>query len=310
MKRKLILLIPLLLILSACTSTPIDDLINSSTGRNSTQVSTSEYDSAYQDSQSVAYDGSASLESKNFHKDAEDIIKLVTDQDGIIVSQDYSDYHNYNGDYVGNLLTLNAQIPKDKFQDLFNQIKEKYQLANFNLNSQDVSNEMISQEEQLEELNNRLKEVEEDLKDEDITLEQKQALRAEKNSLEDQIKALENQQDSTNESVAYSNLSISLKEVKYYSSEGLPFWLPFVNIFKGFFQYAAIALFTSLMGVIFVIPFLFILSLTYLLIRRSQFIMFRKLENKISPNRDKKNLTKSDKKSFLKPKIEPNKDDQ
>lgn len=276
-KHKIFLLVASMLTLAGCTemSNTFDSNYSSYQAR-----SNSEY---YKTDQQVTYDAYATFETKNYEKDSKSIMDAITEKGGKIESQNNNLATNYSTDFVGTELSIVAQIPKDNFESLLEQLKKDYTVQSFSLSSQDITDDISSTNETIETLKTRLAEVEEKLKDEKLTFNQKETLETEKQNLEDQIKSMEKQNTNQVESVEYSTLTLNLREVDYYTSEGRPFWLPFLQAFKYFFQFLAWGVLFGLVAAFAVTPFLFVGSLAYLLIRKHQYKMFQKLKAKMDP---------------------------
>lgn len=285
-KKSLFGLAALMVVLAGCDgSLPYSP--PSSTPYNDSAKQYSETSSEYYgEDQQVSYDANGTLETKDYKKDAESVMKLVTDNGGKIQSQNSYHATNYYTDFVGTELSVVAEIPKDKFETVVQALKENYRVQSFNISSRDVTDDIENTGETLEVKKARLDEINKKLEDDNLRFSQREELEADKVALEDEIRSLEEQQSNQNESVEYSTLTLTLREVDYFTSEGLPFWVPFVQVFKYFFNILAWGLVIGLVVALSITPFLFVASLAYLLIRKHQYKMFHKLKQKMGIDKD------------------------
>lgn len=282
MKKKLYLFIGAIFLLTGCSSEYGMPFSTSSYER-----SYDVYESSYSENQLVSYDAYLSMETKQYQEDSKSIVDEIIANGGVIISQN-SDYAtNDYTDFVGSELQLEAQIPKETFEALLEVLKNDYQISSFNLFSRDITNDIASINDELAVLKERLAQVNEDLAKEGLTFSQEQRLKQEQQSLEDQISDYEKQLVEQEHSVEYRYLNLRLSEVDYYRSEGYPTWIPFVRAFKNIFEYIAYGLVAGIVVALAIIPFLFVASLTYLLVRRFQYIMFEKLKRKIEMKSNK-----------------------
>ena len=265
--------------LTACTDDPFSQISPSSS--NSSDYSY-ETESTYNSDQAISYKASVTMESKDFDKDSKDITKLIKDKGGVVLNQANGSTVSQQTDYLGRQLTMDVDIPKDHYQEVTQTLQDTYEVSYFSQESQDLSQDMSEGQDQLQTLKDRLAEVEEELKDKDLSTTEKGALRQEKYSLEDQIKDYQSQQTDRTDSVDYSRISLTLNEVDLYAREGQPAWVPFKRAFSYFFSVLAYSLMIAIVIAIVITPILFVLSLAYLLIRKYQFKMFKKLEAKMA----------------------------
>ena len=279
-KKRLFGLAALILVLAGCDGTLPYTSTNTSYNNTVKQSSESASD-YYSESQHVSYDAYGTLETKNYDKDAESVMKLITDNGGMIQSQDSNHATNYYTDFVGTELSVVAKIPKGNFETVVQALKENYHVQSFNISSRDVTDDIENTGEALEVKKSRLDEINKKLEDDNLRFSEREELEADKIVLEDEIRALEEQQTQQTESVDFSTLTLSLREVDYFTSEGLPFWLPFARVFKSFFFILAWGLLIGLVVALSITPFIFVASLAYLLIRKHQYKMFHKLKNKM-----------------------------
>lgn len=244
---------------------------------------------SYETGQQVSYDGYVSVETKKFDNDSKAILEELKRVGGIIQSQSNQLNENYATKYVGTSSYLTLKIPANKFQDFINYLKDNYELQNININSLDITKDIDETAEELALLKSRLAEVEEKLSETKLTFTQKEDLEQQKRDLEDQIKQIEDEQQTQTTSVEYSTLTLNIISVDYFTREGLPFWIPFTMAFSQFFTYIAEGIVFSITASIAAIPFLFIGGLTYLNIRKQQFLMLNKLKQKIEAEDNPKN---------------------
>ncbi len=259
--------------LTGCEPPSIDNMYNSnssSSSDSSAYKADSNYktEDSYQPQQNVIFNSSLTAETKTYKDDHEKLLNLVKDNKGLIMSQD--SFQNEEPVLKQSFVQTNFKIkvPKDNYSSLVATLKKDFVIASFNENSLDVTDSKLSSEQQIKLLDEEIKAIEEQLEDKDISSEEKTQLRIELRSLKEQKMTISSSLDDTNESIQYSDIDLTLREVPHYSNEKPSIWYNVRQAFSGFIGNAIAVLAYSLLTLVFFIPFIAILAFARLTTRK------------------------------------------
>ena len=225
-------------------------------------------ESGYSSQQQVSYSGSATIESKAYEKDYERFLQSVEAVKGKVTSQSSTQYSDEMSRSVLNQTSITVDVPQEQLQEFIQTIKKDYKVANFSLSSQDQTDTINQDQERLEEVKAEIADLEKKLAEENLPSAEKIAYQDNLRELKAEQRNLEASLNQTQDSVKYSTLDISLKEVKRYYNEKPSVADYFVQAFSGFFTFAIPLFAWSLISLFFVIPYLFVAVFTYVFARK------------------------------------------
>ena len=290
MKKRLTFLLFFLLFLTGCTNDMMP-LPNMSTTDTYKETSNADVSQGYNADQDISYYGSASLETKDFNKDKDHLMDIIKTNQAIIRSQDAGRYTDTLEDQQFPEARFTIDVPKDKFQAFVDQIQADFIYSSFSISSQDQTENLSNDHKRLEEIKQEIEEIETKLEEDKLTSAEKIDFRERLSLLESEKTTLETNLKDTQDSVDYSAVSITLKEVPRYYHEKPSIFTHFKRSFRGFFGYA-IGLFAwSLISLFFVIPYLIVGVLTYVMTRK----LVHKFVHKDLPTKKKANKDNKDK---------------
>lgn len=269
MKKKIAVLLFILVFLTGCNDvvSPLSDLSGSG-NQNYKEAERVDVTQGYNPNQDISYYGSATLETKDFNQAKENLLKIVKDHEGIILSQDAGRYTDSLEDMPFTEASFTIDVPQDKFQVFVDKLQANFTYSSFSVSSQDQTDVLSSDRQRLEEVKQEMKEIEDKLKEDKLTSAEKIDFRNRLATLENEKMTLEENLKYTQASVDYSAVHITLKEVPRYYHESPTIFTYFKRSFKGFFGYAISLFAMSLISLFFVIPYLIVGVFTYVMTRK------------------------------------------
>lgn len=264
----------LLTVLTGCADVPD---INFNPGQNSTSTYDRIGTSPYSNEQEISYSASTTLQTKDYEKDRQALLDTLAQYEGSVQSENSQQIHQdkSSNTYIQTYYSL--QIPSDKLHSFTTDIQKKFTVSQFNLNSRDVSEEKDSRQKNIEQVTKEISELQTQLEQEGLEASDKKDIQDQIRQLEKERQSLEDAQDSTDKSVNYADISLTLSEVPYYYNEKPSVAYYFQQAFSNFLAYAIYVLAFALMAVIFVLPFILLAALTYLTVRKQWYKWLHKM---------------------------------
>ena len=150
--------------------------------------------------------GTMDVSSSNFDSKTNSYNNLIKSYDGVITSTYQST--NYQGHRQINIV---ANIPSDKFNDFIIDIESIKKLSDLNINSNDVTVQVLD-------INSRIKSLErekislEEIKKDAVTTSEKLEVQSQLRYVNEQLEVLISQKEYYMESISYSEISMSIRE--------------------------------------------------------------------------------------------------
>ncbi len=228
-------------------------------------------DETAQTSEKLVYRGSLTIETKEYENSVKALRDKIRSYNGIIESEnEYEEGSYYLSNELKKLwsLSMTVRIPTERYEefmsggaDIGNVISRSSSAENISRRYNDVS----AQIEALEKQQKRLLEM----MDEAKTIEDMIAVEDRLSEVQYQLNYLKTDRESMDTDVAYSTITISLREVRIYAEVNDTFFSRLANRFSGGFRSFGDTCGEVLLTIVYRLPYLLIIGLILFILKKT-----------------------------------------